>query len=1787
MKRKKNNKGSGGPRPSRQRTQVKHFTDSNPGTFTKKKKRRRGSDEESGSSESESDDDNSQQQRQNNDSNVAQQQQQQLGNYPALGYAAAAPNFTSSSSSAAKHKRKRPSKSNAATTSSNYHAKANSSNNANRKSKNASGYATIRMQETPVPPPPQNVMLPHTGAIAPILPLATTCPLAKYSLAQQYPVVYGRGLGTSIPPEPPAWKNISQYEFYFPEDYKQVAVATPVTGEDASDPSLSNAAPMRMAPMVQQGPWPVCRVVTSVCDHQQPITKMGGNHNHTNTNSNSQYMAVGDSAGFILLHTTGPRGVRAIARLDTSASRREHARQRLVQTKVEQQCRHKPELLEKKSPFWATAKTPNAIESMTWVEHIIILMTDTEIEAIQLLSTATNEASAAGPSQTLGGHQHCQILWTMPVTPVAPRKNGGSNSLRTGGGLAGSCLGLHHGGNNMVLWNTWGVAPVAATINNAANAYASNDANGDASNIEKSNGMETDTDKGSSSNCNSSDEDDEEPPAEKSCDWPLLLMNNADTKDAQPKHFVKIIPFQRLEEVETPPAVPVKRTAGRPRKKDPKPRVPVTESELLWKESSSVKCHAALWDKRPYSKRDRIVIAYSTADTDAQVYLALLVLTDEPEAPELLESPLTTTDNDTTKIFKIAERKPQYAKLRKQIAVPVNGPRNVANVPEVTLRQSPKGTYTLVAGSRGVRMYATETMTLLRVYGENVSLHGKAMVWKSCFVLDNHLQQQLYRQQQDQLEPKKEAVFDGDGESDLDGDDVFGNTLLRQNRQGFLWIEQDNSLATLLDDEKNKASGAGQKGVATRRGSPNQKPRSSSIFELKSDMEDDETTWLHQAWIVGIPHPFRGPKELQETLYFWQGPEKLPLFTLPLPHECGGVQSIHPLVPQGNRSNSMWQKLMVATVHGECFELTPTLKSSFAGNMYNPGYSVIEDNIEYIEDEDELDKVMVEVREKKEEEEEEAIAESAVGLNVGGDFDDPALAEAIRLSLLESKDKSKAHPEKHAADGDDDDEENDSTIVVVKDSFDDYYQSEMVIPCEPEPFLRQKVLLDVEPDALVDSGQTIARDNIAKDAEFASEVMPILPQAKFAQRRWEKQKTRIEQYHGSLERKTQFLLEKPQQAAGSEDSSSSQQQPASGKLFGKGKRSRAGNLGALLEASIDPELRQYMLDRDRLWVDGCGAALQDDAWGDVDPAVGTLEQLTMAVHTPDEEVKPAATAGDDQTMTEASASTDVTLTADNGKPALTGTHGKGFQVVVIELKDFTDEEQQYSCTATIEIPLSLSDCDVPNEESPTSVSTHSVPPIAANGARGVTKCAACQGRMVIHSCGKRDLPIDFEALAKAEKEKKELADTEKKRFKIEKRKQAEAKRRDAKRKKKEQERQEKVAKEEELRVSREADIAEARARMANIGDCIGVGSPERVTHTPGRTPAVVAVRGVSQETATTVPFAITDAWKEHAQKFSSNEASASDPTDTVAAKGASGTRSDALAALAFMAEAATPQTGAHPLPSHAEAQSDAEPAYAVAESAGKSSVNKESMTGVALPVHGFYSQEDAYPHHLKSQAPFEDASVARTARANKVLNSYHDAVSGGMTNTAVAPGGAGTTPTKALAFAGQEARAHSFQISPSSHAAAKQTPAHHNFHANSTALPDVTSARKGGPIYFGYTQLSSGSKLSAFPPASASPDGQPPVAAHRQVPAGAAAPYQINGVLAAATTHGHHHSHAFPPAAAVARANWVHPQYAEHPHHPAVSQVPAASNLANGAAQHYPASQPAAPSQPNAVHKNP
>ena len=92
-------------------------------------------------------------------------------------------------------------------------------------------------------------------------------------------------------------------------------------------------------------------------------------------------------------------------------------------------------------------------------------------------------------------------------------------------------------------------------------------------------------------------------------------------------------------------------------------------------------------------------------------------------------------------------------------------------------------------------------------------------------------------------------------------------------------------------------------------------------------------------------------------------------------------------------------------------------------------------------------------------------------------------------------------------------------------------------------------------------------------------------------------------------------------------------------------------------------------------------------------------------------------------------------------------------------------------------------------------------------------CRACKGRWVLHSCGRRAAPFDYEAAERVEREKQEKKEEQKRQIRAEKRKIADAKRREARKKKQEEDKRREAA---EARAARELQ----RKKMAEDAEAL-------------------------------------------------------------------------------------------------------------------------------------------------------------------------------------------------------------------------------------------------------------------------------------------------------------------------------------------------------------------------------
>jgi hypothetical protein len=731
--------------------------------------------------------------------------------------------------------------------------------------------------------------------------------------------------------------------------------------------------------------------------------------------------------------------------------------------------------------------------------------------------------------------------------------------------------------------------------------------------------------------------------------------------------------------------------------------------------------------------------------------------------------------------------------------------RSSAASVSVTLQQDCQSGagYTFLSSHKGIRLYDTENLALLQTYGETVQLHGKTVTWQSALWIPA---------------PGGKAKSVAKAAAvNHNGKDKEKDTLSSQGEQ-----QQQQQVVRTSTAGTNKKQSWLERGdeLAYRNG------------------------WsaLDEHWLIGVPHPSKGPMELNSTLYVWKPGQAQAVTTLQAP--AGGLLGVC-----GVTDCTGWRFLSATADPNGMWECRATLKSDFAGVMYPVGYQVISDNLEYIEDEDELDQVVVVF----DEEEEETDDDDDVSVSADEGLDED-LAEALRLSILEQKQKKK-----EAEEGD-----QETIVSVLLDDEEDLEDLEPVA-CWPDPSLQEQLLFDSE-----GGGKSAVKDSPHKKAGFMSEVLSSLPAFKRVQREllWRREQ--------EMERMSPVPTEE-----GGVNSASSLLPPRP-----KSKRTRTANVEALLQVSIDPVLRLKMSRLHKQWADGSksalrrtdlGVAVPDEAaveWDGI-PAGETTEPVnsflpkTTTVSGEDVTVSLPETEG--QEPKEVSNEKEIMVTGDeseilfkgddslallpkdaNSTASLAqpvgGTEGAyeketsepmskpsaiqivtsasaeeqelALELLLLSPGKSSPKETDVSSAPSMPFAMPIAEADNQNDSEPEASNGGPVPskdvvrveeergvvvspsePIPAQGSatgchpeKDVTAqersrallCAACRGRMVIHSCGQREKPVDYEAIARAEKEEKEKEEAEKQRIRTEKRRAAEAKRREARRNKKEE-----------------------------------------------------------------------------------------------------------------------------------------------------------------------------------------------------------------------------------------------------------------------------------------------------------------------------------------------------------------------------------------------------------------
>ena len=103
---------------------------------------------------------------------------------------------------------------------------------------------------------------------------------------------------------------------------------------------------------------------------------------------------------------------------------------------------------------------------------------------------------------------------------------------------------------------------------------------------------------------------------------------------------------------------------------------------------------------------------------------------------------------------------------------------------------------------------------------------------------------------------------------------------------------------------------------------------------------------LNQLFIVSVPSAFREPVDMKEHIQFWDVSRlefdcgnKLPSFELIAPKKSEGICT---LLYDHSAMTSNAGKFVMSTHAGDCLDMTPTLVSDWAGQMYPTGFLVLD-----------------------------------------------------------------------------------------------------------------------------------------------------------------------------------------------------------------------------------------------------------------------------------------------------------------------------------------------------------------------------------------------------------------------------------------------------------------------------------------------------------------------------------------------------------------------------------------------------------------------------------------------------------------------------------------------------------------------------------------------------------------------------------------------------------------------------------------------------------------------------
>jgi hypothetical protein len=352
-----------------------------------------------------------------------------------------------------------------------------------------------------------------------------------------------------------------------------------------------------------------------------------------------------------------------------------------------------------------------------------------------------------------------------------------------------------------------------------------------------------------------------------------------------------------------------------------------TESKLI---SSTIhpdgvatfRCLAAVWDAykshEDDDKRDSMRTVIALAQTS-------------PDKLEMLR--INQSNQDKTKTF---------VSDRSIISLITGRSLNVAQM-ECTVQQVPPSNhkYTIVCGTRiAIQIFDSNSLCSLATFGKSVSLHGKTVQWQACHWVQS---------------PDRNVHVGSVHDS-------YGNV-----KQQLEWLQREDEVATRIELKANRFPQSFDVTSSDASATVNNR-ETYTTTKLDEDNSD-----YHCFWLIGVPHSEKGPSELNSTLHVWKNPlvgieghEVDPILRHQQLLLQQQVDNTSLLLPKGgslglciSSAANDFQLLCATAKTGQLYQRISTFRTNFAGVMYPPSYSVIDDNIEYIEDESDMDQPIV------------------------------------------------------------------------------------------------------------------------------------------------------------------------------------------------------------------------------------------------------------------------------------------------------------------------------------------------------------------------------------------------------------------------------------------------------------------------------------------------------------------------------------------------------------------------------------------------------------------------------------------------------------------------------------------------------------------------------------------------------------------------------------------------------------------------------------------------------------